>query len=180
MESWCKKNGVELLEGNKILEDEICGYELEYYAICDILDLTTNAFKMWRKTWPVALKNVPRKKKAGLPEFRELLYGSEFFKKSLNIFNHLKNGMETYNKTHSLKAAEIMKEESISKIPIENYLKKLSENILPEYRPLLQAIEFGFTTQVNLHMELLKNHKELLEKAKKIDLEQEKNIELIN
>ena len=183
--SWCEKKGIKLLTGSSIYK---VGKVFEYYVICDILGLTTNPFKMWRKTWPGKLKNVPHKKKAELGEFRELLYGSSFFEEKIQIQEHLEKGMRKYNEKEAkwqILEVEDIPTNEIKLLPkgkemnVEEYLQMLSENTLPKFKPILNAIAFSFRTQLNMQMQLLAGNKKLMEEVKYLEEEQKKNQELI-
>ena len=167
---WCTENGIKFLE-RACPESGGGGDALEYCLIYSILHLTTNKYKQWRQSWPSHFKGIPAEKKAQNAEFKRLLYESQFFQKEVRRIDFLKKGMWTFNQQ---KQGIIPTASSVAnRVTIENYFQRLFEEVLPAQRPLLQAIEISFLAQSQIELTLLA-------KIKNLELEQSKNLNLIN
>lgn len=177
---WCEQNKIKVVAGERRLK---LGNVLENYIVEDILKLTTYAYKEWRKSWPAEIKKMSREVKASVSEFKEILYGSEFFRSKIKIGYNIENAVERYNKQTSIEQVAIETQKSLKTLKenekIQIYLKTLLENTKPEHRPLLEAISVSFITQVKLQLQTMKTNEELLKKLKKVEKEQENNIKLI-
>ena len=172
--NWCKENEIRFLEG---LPESAGDYAeaLESSLMYDILHLTTNKFKKWRQSWPKHLKGVSAKVKIGNEEFKNLLYESPFFRKEVRVMDFLKKGLSAFNEKREKLAIRPMASKydvAVDEGTIKNYFQKLLEETQEPLKPLLEAIKISFVTQAGIQLKLL-------EKIKKLELEQKKNLKLI-